>query len=280
MGIFDVVWLVVLVLALQPLVKQRLLESARARLIADIQRRRGSRVILLVHRQETMRLFGLPLIRYVDMNDAEQLINAIHLTHPDVPIDLLLHTPGGLALSATQIARAIKRHRGKVTVVVPHYAMSAGTLIALAADEILMSEDAALGPVDPQIGTQPAASVLRVLAKKPPEKIDDQTLILADQAEKAIQQLRTTVSELVCDRLPPERCEQLAAILSEGRWTHDYPITFAQAKELGLPVSPEIPAEFRRLMSLFPQPLQRQAGVEYLPGPRGLERRPGRERGG
>ena len=33
-------------------------------------------------------------------------------------------TPGGLVLAATQIARAIQGHKGKVTVFVPHYAMS------------------------------------------------------------------------------------------------------------------------------------------------------------
>jgi len=230
-----------------------------------------------------MRLFGLPFFRYVDMNDAEQLIRAIHPTHADVPIDLLVHRPGGLALSAVQIARPIRRHRGKVTVIVPHYAMSAGTLIALAADEIVMSEDAVLGPVDPQIGGLPAASIVRVLGRKPPEKIGDKTLVLADQAEKAIEQLRQTIAELLSDRLPPARCEEVAAILSEGRWTHDYPITFQQAKQLGLVVSAEVPEEFWRLMELFPQPIRRQPGVEYLPGTRepqqspqaGPRRRPG-----
>jgi ClpP class serine protease len=274
MDIGNLLWLALLLLAVQPVLRQRLLELSRARLIARIERQRGSRVILLVHRQETMRLFGLPFFRYVDMNDAEQLIRAIHLTHTDVPIDLLVHTPGGLALSAMQIARAIHRHRGKVTVIVPHYAMSAGTLIALAADEILMSEDAVLGPVDPQVAGQPAASIVRVLGRKPPEKISDRTLVLADQAEKAIEQLRQTISELLSDRLPPERREEVAAILSEGRWTHDYPITFQQAKQLDLPVSADVPEEFWRLMELFPQPMRRQASVEYLPGTREPQQSP------
>ena len=108
------------------------------------------------------------------------------MTDREVPIDLILHTPGGLVLAALQIAQAIKKHKGKVTAFVPHYAMSGGTLISLAADEIVMSEHAVLGPVDPQLGKFPAASILKVLGKKPLKDIEDETLIMADQAEKAI----------------------------------------------------------------------------------------------
>src|SRR2546430_13059104 len=59
---------------------------------------------------------------YIDVNDSEEVLRAIHMTDPDVPLDLVLHTPGGLVLAALQIARAIRGHKGKVTVFVPHYA--------------------------------------------------------------------------------------------------------------------------------------------------------------
>src|SRR6185369_5840735 len=149
----------------------RLLESSRQRLIGQIEKRRGSRVILLVHREETMSLLGFPLMRYIDVNDAEEVLRAIELTDPEVPLDLVLHTPGGLVLAAFQIARAIQGHKGRVIVFVPHYAMSGGTLIALVADEIVMSLHAMLGPVDPQIKEYPAASILKVVSKKPPGEV-------------------------------------------------------------------------------------------------------------
>jgi ClpP class serine protease len=148
------------------------------------------------------------------------------------------------------------------------FVMSGGTLIALAADEIVMSEYAVLGPVDPQLGQQPAASILKAVAKKPVAEVDDQTLILADQAEKAIAQLRESVAELLSDKLPAEKGEQLSRLLSEGTWTHDHPITFDKAKGLGLPVSKEMPAQFVELMALYPQQVRRQPAVEYLPEPR------------
>src|SRR6059036_1676160 len=190
-------WLLFMVTAFQPVIKQRLLEASRQQMIAKIERQRGSRVVLLVHRQETMSLLGFPLFRYIDINDSEDVIRAIHLTDPEIPLDLVLHTPGGLVLAATQIARAVFKHSGKVTVFVPHYAMSGGTLIALVADEIVMCEHAVLGPVDPQLGEYPAASILKAAHQKPIAEVDDKTLILADQAEKAVAQMRHEVGELL-----------------------------------------------------------------------------------
>ena len=275
MSITEIFWIFLILSVLQPLIRQRWLDSSRARLLRRIEQMRRSRVISLVHRQETMSLLGFPVFRYIDVDDSEQVIRAVHLAGDDVPIDLVLHTPGGLVLASVQIARALARHKGKVTVFVPHYAMSGGTLIALAADEIVMSEHAALGPVDPQIGVHPAASLLRVVARKPIEKLDDETLILADQGEMAIRQLRQTVEELLCERMEPEACKRLAAQLSEGQWTHDYPIMPEAAREMGLPVDTEMPPEVLELMALYPQPIRGRPSVEYLPQPPRTSR-PGR----
>jgi len=196
MGVMDLLWIFFMMSALQPVLKQKLLEAARYRMIASLERKRGSRVILLVHRQETMSLLGFPVFRYIDVNDSEEVLRAIQLTDANLPLDIILHTPGGLMLAALQIARALHDYKGKVTAFVPHYAMSGGTLIALAADEIVMSKNSVLGPVDTQLGQYPAASILTVPEKKPIAEIDDQTLILADQARKAIMQMRESVTEL------------------------------------------------------------------------------------
>ena len=267
-GIGEIFWLFLIFMALQPMFKQKMLNLARARLIARLEKERQSRVILLVHRQETMSFLGIPVFRYIDVNDSEQVLRAIHLTDSQVPLDIILHTPGGLVLASMQIARAIHRHPGKTTVFVPHYAMSGGTLIALAADEIIMCEDAVLGPVDPQLGQYPAASLLRAVARKPIHTVDDKTLILADQAEKAIWQIREGVREFLIDTMAPEEADRLARLMSEGTWTHDHPISFSQAKELGLPVNREMPKEILELMEFFPQPVRQQPAVEYLPIPR------------
>jgi ClpP class serine protease len=268
MSAMDVFWLFFMLVALQPALRKHMLEASRQRLIARIEQQRGSRVILLVHRQETMSFLGFPVFRYIDINDSEEVIRALHLTDPGVPLDLILHTPGGLVLASFQIACAIRKYKGKVTVFVPHYAMSGGALIALAADEIVMSEHAVLGPVDPQLGQHPAASILRAVERKPIAEVDDETLILADQAEKAIRQLRQAVHDLLTGRYPPEKVEELSHLLTEGTWTHDHPIMFEDAQALGLHVRSDMPDEFLKLMTLYPQPVRQQPSVEYLPTPR------------
>ena len=269
----DIIWLFFMLSALQPIIKQKLLEASRKRMIALIERERKSRVVLLVHRQETMSLLGFPVFRYIDVNDSEEVLRAIHLTDPEIPIDLVLHTPGGLVLAATQIARAIFTRKGKVTVFVPHYAMSGGTLLALAADEIVMSDYAVLGPVDPQLGEYPAASILKAAHQKPVAEVDDKTLILADQAEKAIAQMRHEVGELLADRYPREKAEETAKLMTSGTWTHDYPITCERARALGLAVNSNMPENVLRLMELYPQPMRRQPSVEYVPVPYRSDRR-------
>jgi len=261
----DIFWLFLMLSALQPVIKQRLLEASRRRLIARIERERQSRVILLVHRQETMSFLGFPVYRYIDINDSEEVLRAIHLTKPEMPLDLVLHTPGGLVLAATQIARAVLRHKGKVTVFVPHYAMSGGTLLALAANEIVMCEHAVLGPVDPQLGESPAASILKAVHQKPIAEVDDHTLILADQAGKALVQMEAEVRDLLTVRYSAEKAAELAKLLTHGTWTHDYPITYERARELGLNVNNQMPENVLHLMQLYPQPTRHQPSVEYLP---------------
>jgi ClpP class serine protease len=265
MGIGDVFWLLFMFSALQPILHQKMLEASRLRVLNRFERARKSRAIALVHRQETMSFLGFPVMRYIDVNDSEEVLRAIKLTDADCPIDLIIHTPGGLVLAAGQIAHALRRHRAKVTVFVPHYAMSGGTLIALAADEIVMDPNAVLGPIDPQLGQQPAASVLKVLEAKKPEDIDDETLILADVSRKAIVQVHRTVQELLSERMSAEQASALAEKLSTGVWTHDYPITSEEGKSLGLPISTEVPQEVYDFMRLFPQPTRTRPAVEYVP---------------
>lgn len=236
----------------------------------SIESRRKSRMISMIHRQETMSFLGIPLARYIDIEDSEAVLRAIRLTDAGMPIDLVLHTPGGLVLASEQIACALKRHKGKVTVFIPHYAMSGGSLIAMAADEIVMDPNAVLGPVDPQLGGQqgyyPAVSILKALEQPNPNR-DDQTLILGDVARKAIDQVYQTVYSLLLKHNTPEKADEIAKMLSEGRWTHDYPIDFEQATEMGLPVNDRMLKEVYELMELYPQSGMRRPSVEFIPTP-------------
>jgi len=258
-------WLLLIILILSQLFRSPSLEGKRLAAIEAIQEERGSRVITLIHREETVSLFGIPVNKYIDIDDAEAILRVIRLTPGDKPIDLIVHTPGGLVLAASQIAHAIQKHKGKVTVFVPHYAMSGGTLIALAAGEIVMDPNAVLGPVDPQIGQYPAASIIRAVEMKTPEKAEDQTLILADISRKAINQVASLVAELLEKCMPEADAQKVAALITTGQFTHDFPITVERAKSVGLCISTDMPKSIYHLMDLYPQTGARRPSVNFVP---------------
>jgi len=269
----DLSWLLWLFFVAQlfiPLLQKRMLEIRRQAALRAIEQARHSRVITMIHRQETMSFLGFPIARYIDIEDSEDLLRAIRFTPPDMPIDLVLHTPGGLVLASEQIAFALKRRTGKVTVFIPHYAMSGGTLVALAADEIVMDPNAVLGPVDPQLGTAQssfaAASVLKALEQPNPNR-DDTTLILGDLAQKALAQVHKTVRTLLLEHHAEADAERIATALAGGQWTHDYPLDVDKLRELGIAVGTELPRSVYDLMDLYPQTTQRRPGVEFIPIP-------------
>ncbi|NLS45342.1 MAG: hypothetical protein GX969_06360 [Firmicutes bacterium] len=271
-SLFSILWLVLIAASLlSPLLGRRRTEFARLKLLNSMSRKRGSRVISMIHRMEAISFLGIPISRHIDIEDSEQVLRVIRRTPKDIPIDIILHTPGGLVLAAEQIARAISGHKAKVTVFVPHYAMSGGTLLALAADEIIIDEHAVLGPIDPQLGNYPAVSILRAIEQKDKNSLDDSTLILGDMATKAMIQVYESVYKLLITKFPEDKAEEIARTLTEGRWTHDYPITCEMLRNMGLVVCNEIPDEVYRLMELYPQPSQRRPSVQYVPVP--IERR-------
>jgi len=251
-------------MALQPLIMGRWYALRRAQAIRAIEKEHGTRVITMIHRQEKRSLFGFSISRHIDLEDSQTVIAAIKETPDDIPIDLVIHTPGGLVLAAMQIARAVEAHPAKVTVYVPVYAMSGGTLIALAADEIVLGEFSVLGPIDPQILGLPAASIVKARDSKPVAEVFDLTLVLADVGEKAVSQVKRGAIELLTPRLEQSVAEAIAAKLAGGYWTHDYALTASEASALGLPVKVGMPLQVMEFMKLYPQPIQRSS-VEYLP---------------
>jgi ClpP class serine protease len=271
-AIFNNIWVLFLFFTLlYPRFQQSALQRARRKELTNLGNRRGSNVITLIHRQETISLLGVPISRYIDIDDSEEVLRAIRLTPDETPIDIIIHTPGGIALAATQIALALEAHPAKKTVMIPHYAMSGGTLIALAADEIMMDPHAVLGPVDPQLGDQQgmyaASSILKVVETKKTDELDDRTLYLAEESRKALAQIKGLVRTLVKDIRDEEETEKIVEELVSGKYTHDFPITAEEACELlGECVNRELPREVYSLMSLYKMENRpRRPSVEFVP---------------
>lgn len=258
--------LLALLLALYWLPRHRRVR-ARRRLIHRLEASRGSRVIAMIHRE------GGPLSLMgggsIGNYEAETILKIIRETPPTTPIDLLLHTPGGRIYATAQIGRALKNHPAPVRAIVPHWAMSGGTFLSLAADEILMDKNAILGPVDPQTfsplkGAVAMASALRVIREKSKDEIDDETWMLADQAEKMIHEVEQHLYEVMLNRLGEEKARELARTMSEGRWTHAYPFTAQELSAMGLKVSTEVPKEAYELLEAFPSGARFRA-IQWLP---------------
>jgi ClpP class serine protease len=274
--LWNLLWLYFILASLQPVFQKQWLAAVRRRMLASISSKRNATVITLIHRQETISLLGFPLMRHIDIDDSQSVLRAIRCTPAGRAIEIVLHTPGGLVLAASQIAKALSDHDGRVIAVVPHYAMSGGTLIALAADEIVIDHHAALGPVDPQLGQYPAASLVEVSAL--PGDHDDQTLLLADVGRKALRQVEVLATQLLERHSEPARAREVAHLLSSGTWTHDHPLMAHELELLGLPVRFGVPDEERALLDLYPQPRGRETNVEYFPSrpvpgfPQGRER--------
>ncbi|MFZ5823497.1 MAG: SDH family Clp fold serine proteinase [Bacillota bacterium] len=245
----NLLWLwMILGFTILPAIRQALVAMRRRMLISRIERQRGTKVIAMIHRQQSG-ILGALMARFINLDDSEQIMQMVRQAGSK-PIDLVIHTPGGLVIAASQIARVLRAHAPGVTAIVPQYAMSGGTFLCLASDQILMDENAMLGPVDPQLNGMPASAYLRVLKEKEKNSVSDQTIMMADLSEKATAQLQQMAYELLEPKLGGERATEVATALTEGRWTHDHPLYVEQLREMGLPVGTAIPDEFRQLLGL------------------------------
>jgi ClpP class serine protease len=228
------------------------------RRLEQLQRKRRSRVIALVHRDDYVDPY-----RSIDIEDSEDVLSAIRDTPRHQPIELILHTPGGMGLASLQIARALKDHPAKKTIFVPHWAMSGGTLIALAADEIVMSDHAVLGPVDPQYFWFPAVSLIKLPQLKSADAISDEMHVLIDIARKGLDEARADICELIGGKLSYEGACSVANDLMSGKYSHGHPLTVDAARELGLKVSTHMPREIVEILELFPR-RPRTPSVRYV----------------
>jgi ClpP class serine protease len=234
-----------------------------------MEKRHGCKVLTMIHRREAISLFGMPAYQFIDEEDAEQILRWIR-QYKDYPLELILQTPGGQLLASIQIARALRKHPKNTRVIIPHYSMSGGTVIALAANEIVMDKDAVIGPIDPQIGdflrgTFPAPSwIYAAEAKK--ENAADTTLVMSDISRKALKLTRNVAKELLEGKIHAgpageNRLDEVVEKLVSGEMIHSTPLSASEAKEIGLSVSTDFPEDVHEFMKLF-RPVKKS--VEYV----------------
>ncbi|VVB91796.1 Serine dehydrogenase proteinase [uncultured archaeon] len=257
--------IILLYMLIYPQWQVRSARRRRLSRIREMERKWGTKLLTMIHRREAISMLGIPVYQFIDVEDAEEVLRGIREAE-DKPIDLIIHTPGGQLHASMQIARALKNHSARTRVFVPHYSMSGGTIIALAATEIIMDKDASLGPVDPQVGdflrgVFPAPSWLHVARKKGLEA-DDTTLMMSDLSEKALNFTRSMVNELLEGKFDDkEKQDQVVEKLTGGEMIHSHLISAKDAQALGLPVSTELPPEIHEFMKYYRAV---NSNVEYL----------------
>ncbi len=220
--------------------------ARRAQLIRGLEEERGSRVLQLIHRKEPWSTSDEE--PEIVLEDSEIILQQIRETPPDKPIDFIVHTEGGLAFAADLIAMALRYHKSKVTVMVPFYALSDGTLLGLAADEIMMEKTSILAPVEPLIDDMPANWVMAILKRKPIETISDRTILFAEAARMETENAKELVKWLLIDKMSEEQATQVANFLAGGYMASSTPITLDVARAIGLNVVEGVPD---KVMQLF-----------------------------
>ena len=219
--------------------------ARRAQLVHELEEERGSRVLTLIHRKEPWSTEDdEPEIGF---EDSELILQQVRETPPDKPIDFIIHTEGGLTFAADLMAMALRYHKAKVTVMVPFYAMSDGTYLVLAADEIMMEKCSILAPVEPLIDDMQANAIMAMLKKKPIETISDRTILQAEAARMETENAKEFVKWLLIDKMNEDQATQVANFLVGGFMASTTPITLDVARAIGLNVVEGVPEKVHQL---------------------------------
>ena len=200
-------------------------------------------------------------LKGIEVNDADKngFMSVIHRLNRKLGLDLLLHTPGGDAAATESLVDYLRSMFGTdIRVIVPQLALSAGTMIACSAKEILMGKESSLGPIDPQVAGIPAHGVIEEFNRAYDEIKKDMTKIplwqpiiakytptLLGECEKAI----TWANEMVADWLktgmfsdvkrPSNKIESILKELGDHALTksHARHLSQQKCKDIGLKIT-------------------------------------------
>lgn len=193
-----------------------------------------------------------------DVNDEDKaaFMMAIHGLDKSKGLDLILHTPGGGIAAAESLVDYLRRiFDCDIRAIVPHLAMSAGTMIACTCKSIVMGKQSNLGPIDPQLGGLPAAAVKKEIeraieeVKQDPDRLNFWQFVLSKytptfvgQCEQAVTMAEEFVRERLKDNMlagDPNAAAKADAIVKglsdvEDNKSHSRHIHIDKCESLGL----------------------------------------------
>ena len=127
------------------------LASSLVTSLNDIRTKRNDRNVIFYSSAFLQKPSAAPFLLQITFEDLNGFMTAIHALDCSKGLTLVLHTPGGVTNAAESIVSYLGSKFTDIEVIIPAYAMSAGTMISLAANRIIMGRQSQLGPIDPQM---------------------------------------------------------------------------------------------------------------------------------
>jgi ClpP class serine protease len=191
-------------------------------------------VVMIKHTEAA--LFSQSMIDQQCLRDMSQVMNKME----GKDFDLILHTPGGDVFSSLAISRIIKQYPGRIRAIIPLYSMSGGSLLALSCKELLMSPNACIGPIDPQLGSLfkfGSAAAWEKIVKFKGKKAEDQSISFAMMGKQYTKSIAAHLNKIIGFDLATTQKNKLIQFLTDGSIEHAYPLTITDLKGFGLPIN-------------------------------------------
>lgn len=239
-------------------------DSVRRRYLAALNKKTGRDTVIYFSSYNIQRPFAVPAAALsVSQDDIQGFMASLHGLKGK-ELDLLLHSPGGSGEAADQIVQYLRAKYDHIRAIVPQNAMSAATMLACAADEIVMGKHSAIGPIDPQmiVGTPagpspiPAHTILQDFERAKADVASNPVLAnlwaprfttlppgflnLCEQATRlSSEKVETWLAQYMFKGKDPQKAKTIAEWLADFsvHKTHARPIGIELAREKGLNVS-------------------------------------------
>lgn len=193
------------------------------------------------------------LDQMISENDGDDIAEVIEGVEGK-DVDLLIHTAGGLVDSVEKFVTVLKQLGLRYRVIVPSWAKSGGTLIALSSEKILLGVNSELGPIDPQIGHPDYGQVPAEFIVQDP----DQPKILKDVCQANMNRAKKLAETYLEQGMMAGDKSKIPEVISKissatGYGSHGAVIDYKEARSLGLSVDWEAPESglWRRIWLLY-----------------------------
>jgi len=181
----------------------------------------------------------------ITLDRISRMIRIIENVPPTDSINFILHTMGGCSLAVNMLTRAILNHPGKVRAFIPQYAFSAGTMIALAADEIYMTTNASLGPIDLQLSGLPLNSIIESLKTGSDNQLGYVSAFMKSYIERVAGDDDRMIKKLLKNKFGDNYNDEILAKFCLTH-NHSYPMDVTELREIGLEIR-DIKATWRNV---------------------------------